>query len=58
MVKSGILIWSGHVFRMEEGTDVFRILITNKSTGKRPLGSHRSSREDNIIMNLKKWLPS
>jgi hypothetical protein len=40
MIKSGILIWAGHVARMEVGRSVFKIL-TGKLTGKRPLGRPR-----------------
>ena len=37
---------------MEEGRSIFKIL-TNKPPGKRPLGSPRSSWEDNIRMDFK-----
>ena len=48
MIKSRILIWTGHVARMEEGRSVFKIL-RGKPTGKRPLEIW----EDNIRMNIK-----
>ena len=38
--------WAGHVARMEEGRNVFKIL-TGKTTGRRPLGSRRRD-EGNI----------
>ena len=45
------MIWAGHVARMEEGKSAFKIL-TDKSTGKRPLGRPRRRWEDNIRMDL------
>ena len=45
------MIWAGHVARMEEGRNVFRVL-TGKHTGKRPLGRPRRRGEDNIRMYL------
>ena len=41
----------GHVPRMEEGRNAFKIL-TGKPTGKSPLGRPRRRWEDNIIANL------
>ena len=41
-----------HVARMEEGRSVFKIL-TGTPTGKRPLGRHRRTWEDNIRMDIK-----
>ena len=43
--------WAGHVARMEEGRRAFKIL-TDKPTGKRPLGRPRRRWEDNIRMDL------
>jgi len=37
VIKSRRLRWAGNVARMEEGRSAFKIL-TNKPTGKRPLG--------------------
>ena len=51
VIKCRILIWAGHVTRMEEGC-AFKIL-TDKPTGKRPLGRPRRGREDNIRMDVK-----
>jgi hypothetical protein len=48
----GMLIWAGHVVRMEEGRSAFKILIGNP-TGKRPIGRPRRRWEDNIRMDLK-----
>ena len=44
--------WAGHVARMEEGRNAFKILA-DKPTGKRPLGRPRHGWEDNIKMDLK-----
>ena len=51
MIKSRRLRWAGHVARMEEGSSAFKIL-TDKPTGKRPLGIPRRRWEDNIRMDL------
>ena len=40
VIKSRRLRWAGHVARMEEGGSAFKIL-TDKHTGKRPLGRPR-----------------
>ena len=52
VIKSRRLRWSGHVARMEEGRSAFKIL-TDKSTGKIPLGRPRRRWENNIRMDLK-----
>ena len=49
--KSRRLSRAGHVARMEEGRSAFNIL-TDKPTGKRPLGKPRRRWEDNIRMDL------
>ena len=46
------LRWAGHVAKMEEVRNVFKIL-TRKPTGKGPLGRPRSRWKDNIRMDLK-----
>ena len=51
MFKSRRLRWAGHVARMEESGSAFKIL-TDKPTGKRPLGRPRRRWEDNIRMDL------
>ena len=51
-IKSTGLRWAGHVARMEEGRNAFKI-ITGTPTGKRPLGRPRRRWEDNIRMDLK-----
>ena len=43
--------WAGHVARIEEGRNAFKIL-TGKPTVKRPLGRPRRRWEDNIRMDL------
>ena len=47
VIKSRRLRWAGHVARMEEGMNAFKIL-TGKPTGKRPLGRPRCRCLDNI----------
>ena len=62
MIKSRRLRWAGHVARMEEGRSAFKIL-TDKPTGKRPLGRPKRRSEDNIRidhkeigMNTRNWV--
>ena len=43
---------AGHVARMEESRGAFKIL-TDKHTGKKPLGRPRRRCEDNTRMNLR-----
>ena len=50
-IKSRRLRWVGHVARMVEGRNTFKIL-TGKPTGKRTLGRPRRRWEDNIRMDL------
>ena len=52
MINSRRLRWAGHVAGMEEGRSAFKIL-TDKSTGKRPLGRPRRRWAGNIRMDLK-----
>ena len=47
MIKSTTVRWAGHVARVEEGRNAFKIL-TGKPTGKRSLGRPRRRWEDNI----------
>jgi hypothetical protein len=47
VVKSRRMRWAGHVVRMGEDRDVYRVLV-GKPEGKRPLGRPRRRREDNI----------
>jgi hypothetical protein len=53
VIKSRRMMWAGHVARMVEGRDVYRILV-GRSEGKRPLGRPRHRWEDNIKMGLRK----
>ena len=46
VVKSRRMRWAGHVARMEERRDVYRVLM-GKPDGKRPLGRPRRRCEDN-----------
>ena len=51
IIKSRRLRWTGHVVRMEEGKNAFKILIS-KPTCKRSLESPRRGWEDSIKMYL------
>jgi len=44
--------WTEHVARMEEGRNVYRVLV-GKPEGRRPLGRPRRRWEDNIRMDLR-----
>jgi hypothetical protein len=51
IIKSRSMRWAGHVGRMGETRDVYRLLV-GKSEGKRPLGRPRRRWIDNIKMGL------
>jgi hypothetical protein len=51
MIKSRRMRWEGHVARMEEKRNTYRILV-GKPEGKRPLGRPRRRWVDNIKMDL------
>ena len=51
VIKSRRLRWAGHIARMEGSRSTLKIL-TDKPTGKRPLGRPRRRWEDNIRMDL------
>jgi hypothetical protein len=51
MIKSRRIRWAGHVARMGETRNVYRILV-GKPEGKRPLGRPRRRWLDNIKMDL------
>jgi hypothetical protein len=51
-IKSRRMRWVGHVARMGEEMNVYRVLM-GKPEGKRPLGRPRHRWEDGIIMDLK-----
>jgi hypothetical protein len=51
LIKSRRMAWAGHVARMEEKRNAYRILV-GKPEGKRPLGRPRHRWEDNIGMDL------
>ena len=63
VIRSRRLRWAGHVSRMEEGRNAFKIL-TDKSTGMIPLGRPRRRWEDNrmflkeIGINTRNWVDS
>jgi hypothetical protein len=52
VIKSRRMRWAGHVARMGEGSDVYRVLV-GMSEGKRPLGRPRRRWEDNIKIDLR-----
>jgi transcription termination factor 2 len=51
MIKSRRMRWAGHVARMGETRNAYRILV-GKPEGRRPLGRPRRMWVDNIKMNL------
>ena len=51
-LKLGRLRWAGHVTRMEQSRNAYKVLV-GKPEGKRPLGRPRRSWEDNIKMYLR-----
>jgi hypothetical protein len=52
MIKSRRIRWTGHVARMGERRNTYRILV-GKPEGKRPLGRPRRRWVDNIKMVLR-----
>jgi hypothetical protein len=52
MMKSRRMRWAGHVGRMGETRNAYRILV-RKPEGNRPLGRPRRRGVDNIKMNLR-----
>ena len=52
--KSKRLTWAGHIARMEQSRNAYRVLV-GKSEGKRPrpIGRPRCRLEDNIKMDLR-----
>jgi hypothetical protein len=52
VVKSRRMRWPGHVARMGEKRNAYRVLV-GKPEGKRPLGIPRRRWVDNIIMDLR-----
>jgi hypothetical protein len=51
VIKSRIMVWAGHVARMGEGRDVYRVWV-GKPEGKRTLGRSRRRWEDNVKADL------
>jgi hypothetical protein len=51
-IKSRRIRWAGHVARMGEGRNVYRVLV-GKPEGKRPLGRPRRRWEIGIKMDLR-----
>jgi hypothetical protein len=52
VIKSRMMRWTGHVARMGDKNNAYRILV-GKPEGKRPLGRPRHRWEDNIKMDLR-----
>jgi hypothetical protein len=52
MIKSRRMRWAGHVARLGEKRNVYRILV-GKPEGKRPLGRARRRWVDNVKMVLR-----
>jgi hypothetical protein len=52
MIKLRRMRWAGHVARMGEKMNAYRILV-GKSEGKRPLGRPRCRWVENIKMDLR-----
>jgi hypothetical protein len=52
MIKSRRMRWTGHVVRMGEKRNAYRILV-GKPEGKRPLGSPRRRCVDSIKKHLR-----
>jgi hypothetical protein len=51
IIKSGRMLWAGHVARIGEKRNTYRLLV-GKSEGKRPLGRPRRMWVHNIRMDL------
>ena len=51
MIKSRRMKWAGHVARMGERRDIYRVLV-GKSEEKIPLGKSKCRRVDNIKMDI------
>jgi hypothetical protein len=52
VIKSRRMRWAGHVARMGEGRDSYRVLV-GRPKRKRPLGRPKRKWEDNIKMDLR-----
>jgi hypothetical protein len=52
MIKCRKMIWAGHVARVEEKKNAYRILV-GKPEGKRPLGRPRHRCVDNVKIDLR-----
>ncbi|KAJ4444178.1 hypothetical protein ANN_05968 [Periplaneta americana] len=53
-INSRRLRWAGHLARMGESRNAYRVLV-GRPEGKRPLGMPRRRWEDNIKMDLRRW---
>jgi hypothetical protein len=52
VIKSRRMRWAGHVTRMGEGRDIYRVFV-GRPECKRPLGRPRHRWEGNIKLNLR-----
>ena len=53
--QSRRLRWAGHVERIEQSRSAYRVFV-GKPEGKRPLERPRRRWEDNIKMDLRRWV--
>jgi hypothetical protein len=51
-IKSRRMMWAGHVARIGEGRNMYRVLV-GKTEGKRPLGRPRHRWENGIKIDLR-----
>jgi len=54
VIKSRRMRWAGHVARMSEKRDVYRVLV-GKPEGKRPLGRPRRRWDEILKWIFRKW---
>jgi hypothetical protein len=52
MIKLSRMGWAGHVARVEERKNVYRVLVRNPE-GKRPVGTRRHKWDDDIKVDLR-----
>jgi hypothetical protein len=52
-IQSRRMRWAGHVTRMGEMINAYKMLVGNPEGKKRPLGSHRCKLKDSIRMDLR-----
>ena len=55
ILKCRRLRWEEHVARMEQSRNAYKVLV-GKPEGKRSLGMPRRKWEDNMKMDLRRWV--